>query len=83
MHVKRIQNLVILTFLYDILDEPMVYMIDGEKVVLIGKHCLGKVLSFIYFLGIWCTFWFIAGSRIIENNLRGCFFLFLGPAVGL
>ena len=28
---------------------------------------------------IWCIFWFNAGSRISENNLRRCFFLFLDP----
>ena len=30
---------------------------------------------------IWirCTSWFNAGSRIIENNFRDCFFLFLAP----
>jgi len=32
--------------------------------------------------GIRCTSWFNAGSRIIENNLRGCFFLLLTPAGG-
>ena len=32
-----------------------------------------------YFFLIRGTFWFDAGSRIIENNLRGCFFLLLAP----
>ncbi len=32
--------------------------------------------------GIWCTSRFNAGSRIIENNLRRTFFLFLAPAEG-
>ncbi len=27
-----------------------------------------------------CTFWFNAGSRIIENKFRRCFFLFLALA---
>ncbi len=27
-----------------------------------------------------CTFWINAGYRIIENNVRGCFFLFLAHA---
>ena len=60
----------------------MVYMIDGEKVVLIGKHCLGKVLSFYLFFWIWCTFWFNAGSRIIENDLKVCFFSIFRPCSG-
>ena len=29
-----------------------------------------------------CTSWLKAGSRIIENNFRGCSFLFLAPAGG-
>ena len=29
-----------------------------------------------------CTSWLNAGSRIIENNLRGCFFLILAPVGG-
>ncbi len=31
---------------------------------------------------IWCTSWYNAGSRMIENKFRGCFFLFLAPAAG-
>ena len=31
-------------------------------------------------IGIRCTSRFNAGSRIIENNLKGCFFLLLPPA---
>ena len=38
--------------------------------------------SFFLIFGIRCTFWFNARSRIIENNLRGWFFLFLAPVVG-
>ncbi len=29
-----------------------------------------------------CTFWFNTGSKIIEDNLWGCFFLFLDPEGG-
>ena len=35
-----------------------------------------------YNLLIRCTFWFNAGSRIIDNTLIVCFFLFLAPAGG-
>ncbi len=37
-----------------------------------------------YCAEIWirCTSRFNAGSRIIENNFKGCIFLFLAPAEG-
>ena len=34
----------------------------------------------IIYFAVRCTSWFNAGSRIIENNLRGCNLLFLAPA---
>ena len=33
-------------------------------------------------IGIKYTYWFNAGSRIIENNCMGCFFQFLKSAGG-
>ena len=35
----------------------------------------------VYLKWIWCTFWFNFFRRI-ENNLIGCFFLFLAPVGG-
>ncbi len=68
--------------LYGFLKESKLKIVKFCWIFKINKFCDKWEIILKKNNGIRCTSWFNAGSRIIGNNLCGCFFLFLAPAGG-